>query len=102
MTLSVAADSSQPKLPFSFKIKRAAKISIVVAGIIFVSLAIQMLILLNLSVYAMNRHLDPDLPRMMATGTSAMLMIFGIAKFFTALWEIEDEAWRRPVSPTNR
>jgi hypothetical protein len=96
-SLKITADSGQLKLPFSFKIKRAAKISVVVAGIIFVSLAITPISFPYLSVLATEHHLNPATPELISIGTSAMLMICGIATFFTAPWEIEDEAWPRPV-----
>jgi|ERR1700693_952879 len=97
MYLKIAADAGELK-PAIFKIKRAAIISAVVAGIIFVSLAIGLISFPCLSTGAMKHHLDPTTPEMISIGGSAMLMIFGIAKFFTALWEIEAEARRRPIA----
>jgi hypothetical protein len=92
MFLKIAANTGE-RTAAMFKIKRAAIISAIVAGIIFVGVSIGMISYLYLSVFAMNRHLDPATPGMISVGGSAMLMIFGIAKFFTA-----DQAWGKVVS----
>ena len=86
------ADDYAPQI---YKIKRLEKISAVVAGIVFVSLSVGMIIALYLTEYAINHNKDPSPALMFSNVLTAVLLLGGVGGFLTAVWRVEAEARRR-------
>ena len=75
----------------TYKIKRLAKISAVVAGIIVVSVSLGMIGALEL----VNHHKDPATAITFSEVLTLILLVGGIGGFLIAVWRVEAEARRR-------
>ena len=75
----------------TYKIKRLAKISTVVAGIIVVSVSLGMITALEL----VTHHTDPATARTFSEVLILILLVGGIGGFLTDVWRVEAQARRR-------
>jgi hypothetical protein len=75
----------------TYKIKRLAKISAVVAGIIVVSVSLGIITVLEL----VTHHQDPATAKTFSEVLTLILLVGGIGGFLTAVWRVEAEARRR-------
>src|ERR1700680_1289793 len=80
-----------------YKIKRLAKISADVAGIIVVSISVGMISAPELGSYAISHHKDPATAGTFSVALTFILLIGGIGGFMTAVWKVEEKA-RREVT----
>jgi hypothetical protein len=79
----------------TYNIKRLAKISVVVAGIIVVSVSLGMISALEIASYAISHHRDPATAGTFSVVLTLVLLVGGIGGFMTAVWRVEGEARRR-------
>ena len=79
----------------TYKIKRLARISAVVLGIIVVSVSLGMISALEIASYAISHHKDPAMGDTFSVVLTLVLLIGGIGGFMTAVWRVEGEARRR-------
>jgi len=75
----------------TYKIKRLARISAVVAGIIVVSVSLGIISVLEL----ISHHTNPATAKTISEALTLILLVGGIGGFLTAVWRIEAEARRR-------
>jgi hypothetical protein len=75
----------------TYKIKRLAKISAVVAGIIVVSVSLGMITALELA----NHYTNTATAVKFSEALTLILLVGGIGGFLTAVWRVEAEARRR-------
>jgi hypothetical protein len=75
----------------TYKIKRLAKISAVVAGIIVVSISLGIICVLEL----INHHRDPATAKTFSEVLTLILLVGGIGGFLAAVWRVEAGARRR-------
>jgi hypothetical protein len=81
--------------PMTYKIKRLARISAVVLGIIVVSVSVGAISALYLTEFAINHHKDPSQALTFANVITVILLFGGIGGFLTAVWRVEAQARRR-------
>ncbi len=79
----------------TYKIKRLARISAVVLGIIVVSVSLGMISALEIASYAITHHKDPAMGETFSVVLTLVLLVGGIGGFMTAVWRVEGEARRR-------
>jgi hypothetical protein len=79
----------------TYKIKRLAKISAFIAGIIFVSISVGMISALEIASYAISHHKDPAMGETFSVVLTLILLIGGIGGFMAAVWRVEAQARRR-------
>jgi hypothetical protein len=75
----------------TYKIKRLARISAVVAGIVVVSVSLGIISVLEL----INHHRDPATAKTFSEVLTLVLLVGGIGGFLTAVWRVESVARRR-------
>jgi putative exporter of polyketide antibiotics len=73
----------------TYKIKRLAKISAVVAGIFVVSVSLGMISALELRSYAISHHKDPATAGTFSVVLTLILLVGGIGGFLTASGELK-------------
>ena len=79
----------------TYKIKRLARISAVVLGIIVVSVSLGMISALEIASYAISHHKDPAMGDTFSVVLTLVVLVGGIGGFMTAVWRVEGEARRR-------
>jgi len=79
----------------TYKIKRLAKISAVVTGIIVVSVSLGMISALEIASYAISHHKDPAMGETFSVVLTLVLLVGGIGGFMIAVWRVESQARRR-------
>jgi len=77
-----------------YKIKRLAKILVVCAGIVVVSVSLGLISALELQSYAMTHHKDAAMVGTFSLALTFILIIGGIAGFMIAVWRVEAKARR--------
>jgi hypothetical protein len=75
----------------TYKIKRMAKILVVCAGIVVVSVSLGLITALEL---VASYHKDPATAKTFSEGLTLILMIGGIGAFMAAVWRVEYKARR--------
>jgi hypothetical protein len=76
----------------TYKIKRLAKISAVVAGIVVVSVSLGMISTLEIASYAISHQKEPAMGETFSVVLTLILLIGGIGAFMAAVWRVEAQS----------